>query len=133
MPVIPEGASSSVIIAILLAWVVVTWLNGRSTRKVREHQKQQSATLSEVREQVANSHASNLRDDLDDIHKDIRGLRKDVGGIRGENREFREEVREVRDELREVREDVRDNQTHLETFEHNMRAVMRRTHPEEDL
>lgn len=56
----------------------------------RNNHKKVSAELGEVKEQVVNNHTTNLRDDLDIIHREIRGVREDVSQLRGEVRDERE-------------------------------------------
>lgn len=63
-------------------------------------QRRSNRDLGDVKDQVQNSHTTNLRDDIDgmkrsvealvDIPRDIRGIREDIGGMRGELREERE-------------------------------------------
>lgn len=59
-----------------------------------------AARVSEVHEQVHNSHETNLRVDLD-------GIRSEVRAGRAENRETYQSVRELRGDLVQVREDIR--------------------------
>ncbi|QFP95515.1 hypothetical protein SEA_GAUGELDP_32 [Mycobacterium phage GaugeLDP] len=52
--------------------------------------KQHSKTLGDIREQVANSHDTNLRDDIDELARLVREgfteTRKDISGLREELR-----------------------------------------------
>ncbi|QJD50234.1 minor tail protein [Mycobacterium phage Iwokeuplikedis] len=52
--------------------------------------RKQSQTLETVREHVANSHTTNLRDDIDEINRlvreGLRDVRQDIGGLREELR-----------------------------------------------
>ncbi|ACE79958.1 hypothetical protein Pukovnik_32 [Mycobacterium phage Pukovnik] len=52
--------------------------------------RKQSKTLGTIREQVQNSHGTNLRDDIDEIHRMVReglhDIRRDIGGLREELR-----------------------------------------------
>jgi len=48
-----------------------------------------TAILNEVREQVSNTHSTNLRDDLDRLHHDVRGIREDLSAeVRGIKAEY---------------------------------------------
>lgn len=102
---LPENASQFAIVLAVLSPVAMAYITTRANRK-------QNASLEVVRDHVANTHPTNLRDDLDIIRDDVRGTRKDVGLLR--------------DELREVRNRQSD-------FESSVREVVRRTHPEETL
>ncbi|WP_280395571.1 DUF2746 domain-containing protein [Nocardia brasiliensis] len=107
---VPESASEYLFVLAILASVAVAWITNRG-------QRQQRRDLAEVRNQVTNTHDTNLRDDLDEMHRDIRGLRQDVGELRGE--------------VREVRGQVRDSREQQSEFESGVRAFVRRTHPGE--
>ncbi|AZF93416.1 minor tail protein [Mycobacterium phage Centaur] len=52
--------------------------------------RKQNKTLETVREHVANSHTTNLRDDIDDLARTVREgfmeTRRDIGGLRDELR-----------------------------------------------
>lgn len=70
-------------LALIGAAGVPAWINSRRHKGL-------SAQLGEVKEQVVNNHTSNLRDDIDIIHREIRGVREDVAQLRGEVRDERE-------------------------------------------
>ncbi|MFE7717475.1 DUF2746 domain-containing protein [Nocardia rhizosphaerihabitans] len=120
LELIPAGASQPVIIIGIIATVLMTYLDKRSQRAEREQQKvereAQQADLSVVKEQVSNTHSTNLREDMDAIHEEIRGFR----------REHREDISEVRDHLRA-------SDTRQRSFETSVHAFVKRTHPEEAL
>ncbi|MFE2997936.1 DUF2746 domain-containing protein [Nocardia sp. NPDC059246] len=112
---LPDGVSdyvlalqvlSPVFMAIVAGWV--TWLK-------RKH----GQDLAEVKDQVKNTHKTNLREDMDAIHNEIREMRQEN---RQDNAELRTEVRELRAENRDFRD-----------FETEVRALVRRVHPEESL
>ncbi|AIK67747.1 minor tail protein [Mycobacterium phage Piro94] len=52
--------------------------------------RKQNKTLETVREHVANSHKTNLRDDIDEINRSLQAgfceIRRDIGGLREELR-----------------------------------------------
>jgi len=84
--------------------LVVTWLQ---TRPMRKSVRQVAADARETRDQTANTHDKNLRDDLDEkdegVHaalanviEELRETRRDIGGIRSELRGVQDDVREVR-------------------------------------
>ncbi|WNM67510.1 membrane protein [Mycobacterium phage Shadow1] len=73
--------------------LVAVWLKTRSTK----------GTVDTVREHVANSHTTNLRDDIDGLRDAIHGVRdhlgdvtRDIGGVRADVGQLRGEVREDR-------------------------------------
>ncbi|AKY03709.1 hypothetical protein AVT26_gp27 [Streptomyces phage Lannister] len=60
----------------------------------------------EARDQVANTHSTNLRDDLDDLHEDVREVLRvlqrhteEIGGLRDDLRQERRERLAVSDRL----------------------------------
>ncbi|AXK86602.1 DUF2746 domain-containing protein [Streptomyces sp. NPDC014724] len=101
---IPAGAPGWLAALMIVAYVVSQWLQTRGLRASQEEQKQ---TITEVHEQVANTHDTNLRDDLD--------------AIRDEFRDFRDEHRDFRDEYRKdmasIREHLRDTHGRLRELE----------------
>lgn len=92
---LPADAPVYIVLVALLVPVITTWITARG-------QKRQSGAIEEVREQVANTHTTNLREDLDLIHADVRGIRTDV-------RDLRDEVRDVRHRQSEFESGVRDH------------------------
>ena len=100
---LPDGASDYLIVLAILSPVFVAWITTRGQKKSR-------GDIEQVREHVVNSHSTNLRDDLDAIHRDIRGIRTDVGDLRDETREIR---------------------TYMTDFETVVRAFMRLNGPHE--
>ncbi|AIM50366.1 hypothetical protein PBI_OMNICRON_33 [Mycobacterium phage Omnicron] len=77
-------AGLAVVNAVGLAAV---WLKARGT----------GHTVDTVREHVANSHKTNLRDDIDGLRDYIVELGRDVGGMRSDIGQLRGEVRDDRD------------------------------------
>lgn len=72
----------------------------QSKRSASKH-SQLAEDVTEVKDQVKNSHRTNLRDDLDrltsiveSLAADIRGLRNDVEFDRGERRQHRRDIKD---------------------------------------
>lgn len=95
---LPSGTPVYLIILSIASSITVAFINSRGNRVMRV-----------IRHQVENTHTTNLREDLDEIHNDVRGIRQDIGELRGQLREVREETHE---------------------FESDVRDFARRTHPE---
>ncbi|WP_082032490.1 DUF2746 domain-containing protein [Nocardia vulneris] len=123
---LPDGAADYVIALWVLAPVLTGAVAAFATRGVRANQRQHSEDLAEVREQVSNTHSTNLRDDMDSIMSELRGLRQDVSEVRTEVRDNRSETRELRTHVREVRQQSAE-------FEADVRALVRRQYPDEVL
>ncbi|QIS16507.1 DUF2746 domain-containing protein [Nocardia arthritidis] len=119
MTSLPEGAADYVVALWVLVPVFMAAIAAWTNQRVRTDQKKHGEDLKEVKEQVTNSHNSNLRDDLDEIAKEVRGVRQDIA-------ELRAEVRDLRGQVRDIRQESTD-------FEHDVREVLRRTHPDEVL
>ncbi|ASR85917.1 hypothetical protein SEA_PEANAM_33 [Mycobacterium phage Peanam] len=73
--------------------LAAVWIKARGTHR----------TVDTVREHVANSHSTNLRDDIDGLRDAIGGVRdhlgdlgRDIGGVRADVGQLRGEVREDR-------------------------------------
>ncbi|MGW0245044.1 DUF2746 domain-containing protein [Nocardia goodfellowii] len=126
MNALPDGAADYVVALWVLAPVLTGAVAAFATRGVRAGQKQNSEDLAEVKEQVSNTHSTNLRDDVDDIMSELRGLRSDVAEVRIEVRDNRSETRQLRTDVREVRQ-------HSAEFESDVRALVRRQYPDEVL
>lgn len=71
---IPEDAPSWVVLAVVLISTLGTVITGWLTAR-------QGTTLKRVDAQVSNTHETNLRDDLDQIHASIRCLSAKVDSI----------------------------------------------------
>ncbi|AWY07591.1 membrane protein [Streptomyces phage Yosif] len=89
----------TVVVALIGALVEFMRRQHNAINDIREH-------AAEARDQVANTHSTNLRDDLDDLHSDVRQvldvLRQhgsEISGIRAEIRQEREERLAVSDRL----------------------------------
>ena len=111
--------SEGVIVALIAAGgsVAVTIVGGifglLQLRKHRKQAKEQSATLEVVRDQVQNSHGTNLRHDLDRVIEavtrteaavgyvadEIKGIRKDIGRLDSRDLEDAADLRHTRDRL----------------------------------
>ncbi|ARQ95473.1 hypothetical protein I5G81_gp34 [Mycobacterium phage Shandong1] len=89
------------------------WLKARGT-----HTK-----VDTVREHVANSHTTNLRDDID-------GLRDAIGGVRDHLVDMTRDIGGVRQDVGQLRGEVRDDRTHatgrLNTVERKIDELARR-------
>ena len=93
----------------------VAGIVGIAIQQARQHKrtKAQTATLEEVRDQVSNDHATNLRDDVDKVtdavHRieqsvayvvsEMQGLRKDIGRLDRRDIEDTADLRETRTAL----------------------------------
>jgi len=83
-------------------WVLAILVSGFGTWYTTKVQKQQGGVVQEVHEQVTNTHSTNLRDDLDRIHKDILL-------IRGEVTELHAAVSDLRGRQYDLEDIVRSN------------------------
>lgn len=112
-----------VVLLVVLAVVpaLTTWATQRGTRR-RVTETQES--VGRVLDQVANTHTTNLRDDLDEkiagvvasqeamrkdiggLHSEMRDARRDIAGIRTDGRQDRRALAEQRDALAEHLADV---------------------------
>nr|WP_165964933.1 DUF2746 domain-containing protein [Mycobacterium eburneum] len=96
---------AAVVVVTVGGWVKA-WIDGRAhghqAIKTRSDVGAMREELGEVREQVKNSHETNLRDDLDSLRVEMRAgfdemrtahkeTRRDIGGIREELRDERRE------------------------------------------
>jgi uncharacterized membrane protein len=79
----PQVVSSFIVAGFALVGVLAGLIVPRLHRNTREL-KAQAGTLESVREQVQNSHGTNLRDDLDFIREVLLETRTDVAWIRRE-------------------------------------------------
>ncbi|MEU4709523.1 DUF2746 domain-containing protein [Nocardia salmonicida] len=114
MPIdIPAGASDWVIALVVVGTLILGYLDRRGSKA---EQKEQTATLTEVKDQVSNTHSTNLRDDIDAMHEEMRGFRK-----------------EHRDDISEIRDHLRSSDNRQRTFENDVRSLVKRTHPDEVL
>ncbi|ATE85356.1 hypothetical protein SEA_OLIYNYK_26 [Streptomyces phage Oliynyk] len=85
--------------ALIGALVELLRRQNRAIEEVRENAQ-------EARDQVANTHSTNLRDDLDDLHNDVREVLRvlgqhseEIAGLRGDLRQERRERLAVADRL----------------------------------
>ncbi|QGH78032.1 minor tail protein [Mycobacterium phage LoneWolf] len=79
----------------VLAVVLPVWLTQRSHGK----------KLDTVREHVANSHSTNLRDDIDRVLDAVASLTSQVGDVKVDLRDARTDIADVRRDLRLEREE----------------------------
>lgn len=73
----PQAVVAVVLIVAVIMWPgVASWLNSRmaavKAAATAEKVEQTQATVAEVRDHVANTHSTNLREDLDGMADDIR-------------------------------------------------------------
>lgn len=66
-----------------------------------------AAATEQVREQVQNSHATNLRHDLDAIHTSIRGVQSDLTDVRDDQRVLHRDVRGIHRDVSDLRNGAR--------------------------
>lgn len=125
MPEAPAGTPWwAWLIAIVVAVGVpalITWLTQKGTR----------ADLTEIRTQVANTHTTNLREDLDRLslavtegleklgtehQAAVESLRQDIGGLHSETRDLRKDIAGIRADARQDRRAItalRDEQAEM--------------------
>lgn len=115
MPTAPEGTpwwAWLIAIALMVGVpAVVTWLTQRRTR----------ADVTAIKEQVANTHTTNLREDLDQLSTAltegltklgadhlaaVESIREDIGGLHSETRDLRRDVAGIRTDARQDRRAV---------------------------
>src|SRR5690606_26804723 len=93
---LPADAPEYLSVLFMLFTLAGTWLQNRPQRQALERQ---GAAIEQVRDQVQNTHTTNLREDLDEIHKDVRGIRRDVGDLRSEVRSIRSDQRDLEERV----------------------------------
>lgn len=98
---LPENAPEYLWALAIVAPALSAYMTARLSRSVQQ-----------VRHQVENTHDTNLRDDLDLMHRDIRGISEDV---------------------REIRKDIQDIRREQNGFERSVKDFVRRVHPDEPL
>lgn len=88
-------------------------------------QKRTRRDLSEIKDQVKNTHETNLREDLDlkfaelgtalgGVKSDLASVRDDIGGLHSETRDLRKDVTGIRTDAREDRRKQRDTEQSLD-------------------
>lgn len=93
---------------------VVAWINNK---KIRAEAATTREDVAEIRNQVANTHDSNLRDDLDEkfeamstkfglVQTGLEGVRNDLGGLHSETRDLRNDVQGLRADARHDRRSI---------------------------
>lgn len=83
----------------LLLAAVIGLVGGR--RKLR----QIGADAAEARNQTANTHDTNLRDDIDSMRREIGVVKDDVGGVKDDIAGVHAELRGVRKDINGLRDD----------------------------
>ncbi|PFG16269.1 uncharacterized protein DUF2746 [Propionicimonas paludicola] len=115
MPAAPAGTPwwAWLIATVIVVGVpaLVTWLTQRRTRQ----------DVTAIKEQVANTHTTNLREDLDrlstaltegltklgaDHLAAVESIREDIGGLHSETRDLRKDIAGVRTDARQDRRAV---------------------------
>ncbi|AKY03633.1 hypothetical protein SEA_IZZY_26 [Streptomyces phage Izzy] len=93
------STGGTIAVALIGALVELLRRQNRAIEEVRENAQ-------EARDQVANTHSTNLRDDLDDLHNDVREVLRvlgqhseEIAGLRGDLRQERRERLAVADRL----------------------------------
>ncbi|AER48742.1 hypothetical protein SEA_EXPLOSIONERVOSA_32 [Mycobacterium phage ExplosioNervosa] len=79
----------------VLAVVLPVWLTQRAHGK----------KLGDIKEQVANSHSTNLRDDIDRVLASVATLAEGLGDVKTDVRDARTDIADVRRDLRLEREE----------------------------
>lgn len=85
----------------LLLAAVIGLVGGR--RKLR----QIGADAAEARNQTANTHDTNLRDDIDSMRRELGGVKDDIAGVHAELRGVRKDINGLRDDDGEIRRQMR--------------------------
>ena len=85
-------------------------------RRQRKHTTAQAKTLEIVRDQVQNSHGTNLRNDIDVVLSELRGLRKDVGRLDDRDLERGRDMRDLRQAVTEIDKKLDDHLDYSRTL-----------------
>lgn len=99
-----------VVILALIAQIPVLVQSYRTRQDLKSVKADMETTKTDtaaVREQVQNTHTTNLRADMDDLGREMRegfaSLREDVGGLHSETRDLRADVAGIRTDARQDR------------------------------
>lgn len=99
MPPLPEGASDLVLIVFMLSFVAWEAIKRRDQRTtVRE--------VGEVKDQVKNTHSTNLRDDIDEIKTSMNDMHRTLTNVDARTARIGDEVRTQKTELDTLRRDT---------------------------
>lgn len=114
------------VVAIVAFWI---WTEYRSTRS---QIKGVADTVGEVREHVANSHESNLRDDLDETRDAAREAKAESKATRDHVDILIHEIAEWRKDFVGIREELRDDRemhhTDVARLDRRLDGIERRKH-----
>jgi septal ring factor EnvC (AmiA/AmiB activator) len=111
-PDAPWWANLTVLILVLaVVPALSTWVTGRGAKKKVAATQADVATtqvdVAAIREQVENTHTSNLRDDIDNkissVIEAVEQVRDDVGGLHSEVRDTRDDITGIRTDARRDR------------------------------
>lgn len=111
-------------VLLILVLALITWLSNRGTKRELRGVAADARTAAE---QTANTHTTNLRDDLDEkVARIERGLgtladaqeatREDIGGLHSEVRDTRKDITGLRDDARTDRRAVTQVRADLNGF-----------------
>jgi hypothetical protein len=112
-PDAPWWANLGVLVIVLaVVPAVTTWVTGRNARK---RATDTQADVAVIREEVKNTHSSNLRGDLDKLRDAIDGVRDDLGGLHSEVRDTRRDIGGIRTDARQDRRILAEQREALDT------------------
>lgn len=81
MSQLPDGSNAWITALWVLVPVLVAIVTVWGNRQIKQRQEEHKTELGEVKEQVANSHNTNLRDDIDTVIKSISELGLKLDGV----------------------------------------------------
>ena len=104
----PDAPWWANVLAALVLAVVTTVGTVLATRPVRRDLRQVKSDAKEARDQTANTHTTNLREDLDEKFAEVltavsevkdeqREQRRDIGGLRADHRQTRDDLGHLRE------------------------------------
>jgi chromosome segregation ATPase len=106
-PIDPDAPwwANVLLVLVVLAAVpaATTWLTNRPTRRTLH---QVAADAKEARDQVANTHDTNMRDDLDGVGVGLAEIRHAVGRLADAQQAVREDIGGLHSEVRDQRLDI---------------------------
>ncbi|QDF19324.1 DUF2746 domain-containing protein [Mycolicibacterium fortuitum] len=122
---------------------VTAWINGRNHRsEVRDIK----GDVGDVKQQVQNSHNTNLRDDLDKVKQSQEDMKRMVESVEAGMHLLSQQMGDlhryatsqgrdiggIREDVGAMRGEIRRDRTAREAFEHSVREAHRKLHPEAD-
>jgi len=128
----PWWAWALTVLVLAVVPTAMTWLMQRGTRRqvtaTQAQVAQTNASVGVIREQVQNTHTTNLRDELDglvtqfgrvesaisDLTDGQAAMRDDIGGVHSEIRDVRRDVVGIRTDARRDRRALADQRTALD-------------------